>query len=194
MCKGLAVSAVCVVLLSSVAVPAWSSGISQLQGYSLGPAFNAVRQIADGAVSSNNVLTLAESQLATDDIRHTTAYQGTAGSLLQSAGAVSMSGDFGVTQFGDIDGVQMQVPSSGTQLQNLNANLDQDVYKIGGSGSALGLETFVGIQTQLTFTPYGATANVQGIGTTLYDAVGGGPTSSMTIGGGANIGVGQSSF
>jgi hypothetical protein len=164
----------------------------QMQGFSI-TGLNGAATSGDGSAANNNAITLLNSQLATDNVTHETSYQGTAGSLLQSAATVGSGGLYNVAQAGDIAGLQAQLPSLGVHTQDLTADLAQDVYKVGtGTGTALGLQTFVGIQTQLSFNPYGGSANIQGIGTTLYNAAGGGPGASMSIGGGANIGVGQS--
>ena len=156
---------------------------------------NYVGVIGDGVAANINTATAAVDQLVTGP-SHTTGYQGMVGSLIQGAGAVGMSGIFEVCQYGAAAGAQAQsqipgIPNSGAQVQDLDASLSQDVTKIGGQGSALGLQTFVGVQTQLQFNPWGGSANVQGIGVSLYDAVGGGPGGLTAVGGGANIAAGQ---
>ena len=175
------------VLMSSVAL----GDDAQLQGFSL-EGLNGAGIAGTGSAANNNVVALNNSQLNTNNVSHDTTYQGMAGALLQSAGTVGMGGVFNVGQVGDVGGAQLQAPSLGIHTQDLNANLVQDVLKVGtGMGTALGLQTFVGIQTQLSFNPWGGSANIQGVGTTVYNAAGGGPAASMEIGGGANIGVGQ---
>jgi hypothetical protein len=80
----------------------------------------------------------------------------------------------------------------GTQIQDLNANLDQGI--IGdGLGSALALQNFVGFQTQLTFTMFGASVNTQGVGVSLMDAALGDGTGAINsvVHAGANFGIGQ---
>jgi hypothetical protein len=162
----------------------------QTQGFNM-TGLNGAALSGDGAASNNNALTLLNSQLNTNNVSHDTTYQGAAGSLIQSAGAVGMGGLFNVGQAGNAMGGQVQLPSLGTSIQDLSADLYQDVFKVGGTGTALGLQTFVGIQTQLSFNPYGGSANIQSIGTTLYNAASGGPNSGVEIGGGSTIGVGQ---
>ncbi|NLZ07263.1 MAG: hypothetical protein GXY19_19010 [Phycisphaerae bacterium] len=187
MFKGFAVS---LTLLLFVATAGTSAALFQTQGGILGGT-NGVTVVGDGAAGNINALTMDLSQLGTDALTHTTAFQGTTGALLQSAGAVGMVGLFDVDQCGVALAGQTQIPAVGYQNQDLNALLNQDVTKVGGQGSALGLQTFLGVQTQLTFTPWGGSANVQGIGVSLYDAVGGGPGGSTQVAGGANFSAGQ---
>jgi len=189
MSRGFVVSAAVLLLLSSAAVAQ-----IQMQGFGLGQT-NNVGLMGEGAVANINTTTAAVEQLATGPC-HTTGYQSTVGSLIQGAGAVGMCGIFGVSQGGGALGYQMQgqipgIPGADMQIQDLGACLDQDVTKIGGQGSALGLQTFVGVQTQLQFNPWGGSANVQGIGVSLYDAVGGGPGGLTAVGGTANLSAGQ---
>lgn len=179
------------ILAVAILLPSVAFGTDvQLQGFNL-TGLNGASLSGDGSSANSNALLMNNSQLGTNNVSHDTSFQGTAGSLIQSAGAVGMGGLFTVGQAGDGAGLQLQVPSLGVNTQDLDANLYQNVLKVGGEGSALGLQTFVGIQTQLNFNPYGGSASIQGIGTTLYDAAAGGPTSGMNISGGSNIGVGQ---
>ncbi len=165
----------------------------QVQGFGM-TGLNGASLAGDGSAANSNALMSTNSQLATNGVTHNTVFQGVAGSLIQSAGAMGMGGLFTVGQAGNAGGLQTQVPSLGIHAQDLDADLYQDVLKVGGEGMALGLQTFVGIQTQLSFNPFGGSANIQGIGTTLYDAAGGGPGSGMSIGGGTTIGAGQNAL
>lgn len=187
MFKGFAVS---VALLLFVVTAATSAGLFQDQGGML-IGDNGVAVLGDGAAGNISATTMDISQFGVDGLTHTTAYQGTTGALLQSAGAVGMVGLFNVDQHGIAVADQTQIPTIGLQKQDLNSYLVQDVTKIGGQGSALGLQTFLGVQTQLTFTPWGGSANVQGVAVSLYDAVGGGPGGGMQVAGGANFSAGQ---
>ena len=187
MFKGFAVT---VALLLVVTTAASAIGLFQDQGGVL-IGTNGASLMGDGAAGNISALTMDLSQLGVDKTTHTTAYQDTKGALLQSAGAVGMGGLFNVDQCGIAGADQTQIPMIGLQDQNLGAALDQDVTKIGGQGSALGLQTFLGVQTQLTFTPWGGSANVQGVGVSLYDAVGGGPGGGTQVAGGANFSAGQ---
>jgi hypothetical protein len=189
MFKGFAVSAAVLLLLSSAAMAQ-----PQAQVLSMAEG-NHVGVYGDGAAANINATTAAVDQLVTGPCK-TTGYQSTVGSLVQGAGAVGMCGIFDVAQVGGALGFQSQgqipgIPGTEIQKQDLVAGMDQSVTKIGGQGSALGLQTFVGVQTQLLFNPWGGSANVQGIGVSLYDAVGGGPGGLTAVGGGANVSAGQ---
>jgi hypothetical protein len=187
MFKGFAVS---VALLLSVATVVSAVGIHQSQGFGQ-HAENGASLVGDGAAGNIGTFIVDLTQFGVDNVSHTTAYQNTAGALMQSAGVAGMGGVFNVDQDALMGGNQTQTPSLNLQDQNLGAVLGQDVTKIGGQGSALGLQTFLGVQTQLTFTPWGGSANVQGIGVSLYDAVGGGPGGGTQVTGGANFSAGQ---
>lgn len=194
MVKGFAVSAMLVLLLSSASLGA----IVQGQGFAVGNLNGVYSAGSEGGAANTNALTVAQDQMATDGAGHVTAFQGEAGSLVQSAGAMALTGMLGVEQTALGAGAQGQLLinpllSLGTQTQDLTANLVQNIVG-DGLGSALGLQNFVGFQTQLTFTMWGATANTQAVGVGLFDAFGGdgnGPAQAV-ISGGANFGIGQS--
>jgi opacity protein-like surface antigen len=193
MVKGLAVSALLVLLLSSASFAL----ITQNQGFLLGNTNGVLAVGPDSGAANTNALTIVQDQLATDRSGHVTSFQGEAGSLVQSAGAQAICGVLGIEQAGQGIAGQFQLhpggcTSLGFQDQDLTAGLEQHV--IGdGFGSALALQNFVGFQTQLTFTMFGASANTQGVGVTLADAFGGsgsGPAMNI-IHAGANFGIGQ---
>jgi len=151
----------------------------------------------DSGAANTNAVTVAQDQLATDACGHITAFQGEAGSLVQSAGASVICGVLGIAQDGAGLAGQMQnhpggYASLGNQDQFLTGAFTQDVVG-DGMGSALALQNFVGFQTQLTFTMFGASVNTQGLGVALYDAFGGGGQGPATtiVSGGANFGIGQ---
>jgi hypothetical protein len=193
MFKGFAVSALFVLLLSSASLAA----IDQGQGFVVGNNNCVLAVGPDSGAANTNALTVAQDQLATDRCGHITAFQGEAGSLVQSAGAMAICGVLGVEQVGAGLASQGQTQpggcvSLGTQDQYLNAGLDQGVVG-DGLGSALALQNFVGFQTQLTFTMFGASVNTQSLGVAVFDAFGGpgcGPAATI-IHGGAEFGVGQ---
>jgi len=188
MYKRFAVTAALLLLLSSIAS---ATPAIQKQNFTLDPT-NGIAVLGDGAAGNISVTTAAMDQLVTDVCCHSTGYQGAVGSLMQAAGAVGMCSLLDVYQIGSAESRQEQIPGTDYQAQTLGADLWQDVNKAPmGSGSALGLQTFVGVQTQLSFNPWGGSANVQGIGVSLYDAVGGGPGGQTNVGGGASIGAGQ---
>jgi len=101
----------------------------------------------------------------------------------------------GANQSGVATGVQAQVHpggiSIGTQDQDIDALLVQDIVGE-GLGMALALQNFVGIQTQVTFSIFGASANFQSLGVVQYDALGGPNPVNNVVSGGASIGAGQS--
>jgi hypothetical protein len=190
MLKGFSVAALVVALVASTAVALPSLNF---QAFDM-DLQNAVLQAGDGSASNTNLGVLLDAQGSTDDIRHTTAFQGFNGAITQTAGAVGMGSVAGVLQSGELSGMQIQNPTTGQQTQTVGSDLDQSVFKAGGTGSVLGIQSAVGIGTQLIFTPYGATANVQAIGDVLYDGIGGGPSGAVTINGGATVGAGQTSI
>jgi hypothetical protein len=193
MVKGFAVSALVVLLLSSASTAA----INQDQGFLVGNLNGVLAVGPDSGAANTNALTVAQDQLATDRCGHVTAFQGEAGSLVQSAAAMAVCGMLGVEQTGWGGGAQGQTQNGsccdlGNQLQNLDAGLDQNIVG-DGLGSALALQNFVGFQTQLTFTMFGASVNTQGVGVSLLDAAlggGNGPVDSV-VHAGANFGIGQ---
>jgi len=192
MFKGLAVAAL-VLLLSSASMAL----INQDQAFAVGNANSVFAAGPDSGAANTNALTVAQNQLATDGGGHITTFQGEAGSLVQSAGASVISGILGIEQIGAGGGGQVQlhpggVASLGFQDQFLNAGMNQSVVG-NGLGSALALQNFVGFQTQLTFTMFGASVNTQSLGVALFDAFGGngnGPAAAI-VSGGANFGIGQ---
>jgi hypothetical protein len=193
MVKGFAVSALVVLLLSSASIAA----INQDQGFLVANFNGVLANGPDSGASNTNALTVAQDQLATDMAGHVTAFQGGAGSLVQSAGAMAICGTLGVEQSGWGLGGQDQFQNGscgdlGDQDQNLTAGLNQNI--IGdGLGSALALQNFVGFQTQLTFTMFGASVNTQGVGVSLMDAALGDGTGAINsvVSAGANFGIGQ---
>jgi hypothetical protein len=193
MVKGFAVSALVLLLLSSASIAA----IDQGQAFLVGNLNGVLAVGPDSGAANTNALTVAQDQLATDRCGHVTAFQGEAGSLVQSAGAMAICGILGVDQSGwGIAGQDQSQNGSccdlGNQVQNLDAGLDQNIVG-DGLGSALALQNFVGFQTQLTFTMFGASVNTQGVGVSLFDAAlggGDGPVNSV-VHAGANFGIGQ---
>jgi len=186
MLKGFAVTAALVFLLflSSGAMATY-----QLQGFGLGQT-NYVGVVGDGATANVNTTAAAVDQLVTGPGR-TVGYQSTVGSLTQAAGAVGLGALLGVQQVGDALGGQLQVLGTDVQSQDLGADLAQNITQLGGSGSALGLQTFVGFQVQLSFNRWGGSANVQGVGVSLYDALGSTGNGATTVGGSADLSAGQ---
>ncbi len=88
-----------------------------------------------------------------------------------------MGGMLVVEQNGEAVGAQLQQhaggPASlGAQNQLTNIGLAQDVTKLGGLGLAVGLQSFVGAQVQITATPYGINVNIQPVMVSVYQAAG----------------------
>lgn len=192
MFKGLAVSAVFVFLLSS----ATGAALLNDQAFLILEGNTAFAPLGDGGAGSTNTAVVDQSQMANSVVDHVTVFQGETAALTQGAGAVGSVAPFGVTQQGFGYGEQYQFhPGGGTnpvmQSQLLNADLTQNLIDGGGLGSAVGIQSLVGIQTQLAFTLWGATANIQGVGVTVFDGMAGGPGGGTMIGGGTTIGVNQ---
>jgi hypothetical protein len=193
MVKGFAVSALLVLVLSSAS----GASILQDQGYLLGNTNGVLAIGPDSGASNTNALTVAQDQLSTDAAGHITAFQGEAGSLVQSAGAMAIAGVLGVEQSGWGLAAQDQfqngsVGDLGNQDQDLTAGLQQGIVG-DGLGSAVALQSFTGFQTQLTFTMFGASVNTQSVGVSLMDAAlgdGSGPINSV-VHAGAEFGIGQ---
>ncbi len=136
MLKGLAVSAVLLLLLSSASL----AQVVQLQGFGMGQ-MNGAMVVGEGAAASINASNVAVDQLATDVGVHSAGYQSTVGSIIQGAGAAGMGGLFLVDQTTGAAGVQTQLPGTDIQDQILLADLDQNVVKLGGQGLAMGLNS-----------------------------------------------------
>lgn len=189
MVRGFAVSAVVTLLLSSSAVAV----VNQEQGFLLDNQ-NHIAIAGGGSALNTNGLLVSQSQLARDPVHHVTTYQGGAAALNQSAGAFPVVGVLGANQSGLAAGAQLQSQPNGwtlgTQIQDLDALLMQDIFGE-GSGLALALQNFVGIQTQVTFTMYGASANFQTVGVGQWDVLGGSGPVNTVISGGMDIGVDQ---
>jgi opacity protein-like surface antigen len=192
MVRGFAVAAVLVLLLSSASIAA----VDQTQGFAVGNGNSVFAIGPESAATNTNAMTVAQDQLATDRGSHVTAFQGEAGSLVQSAGASAIAGTIGVLQGGLGYGVQAQLQDGssgnlGAQIQDMDANLSQAIVG-DGLGSALGLQNFVGFQTQMVFTIFGASANTQAVGVSLIDAMGrSAPGAGTFITAATNIGLGQ---
>jgi hypothetical protein len=184
MLKGFAVTGVLVLLLSCAA----SAQLLNYQDFVMEPFNSAYTLGGDGGAASTNSMVTEGSQLADDKCAHVTLYQGEAAAVVQGAGAVGSCGVLGVNQYpeaqgpdlynsGPPKGMQTQLHTGGCAgdfiqpPQQLYFGLGQDVTNLGGVGSALGIQQAVGIQTQLAFNLWGGTANVQGLGVTLFDGI-----------------------
>jgi len=189
--KGFTVSMFFVFLLSSGAFA------TILQGQNFG--INAGNSLllngpGNSAASSINVAPVVNTQTASEPWG-TTASQTEFGALVQSASAGGMSGQYSVGQGAGAIGGQLQfVPTYtnfGTQVQDLDAGLGQEVLKVGGVGAALGMQCFVGGQIQFIITPFGMSANAQYVGVAQADAALGSPDFNTVVSGGIDVGAGQ---
>jgi hypothetical protein len=190
--KLFAVSIVFVLLLPS---GTFADGVGQAQGYLIDAGNGAsVGGAGYGAVMNTNIATVINKQESSNAFGHLKAVQIGFGSLAQGASAVGIGGLFGAEQDAFVVGEQRQFGNDFYNLvlqqQNLDANLQQDVFKAGnGIGSALAIQSFIGGQAQFMLTPFGASANIQVVGVGLFDSVSGGPANSSVISGGLGVGT-----
>jgi hypothetical protein len=184
---------VCIAIVCVLSSGAFAA-IGQAEGFLIG-AGNGLTLLTDGAAGNVNIVIVDNSQEASSPSGRITARQSETGSLVQGASAVGTGGIFEAAQGGGAIGEQWQfVPdfgSLGVQGQDLDAGLGQEVVKMGGVGSVLAVQAFVGCQVQFIVTPFGISANVQYVGVALFDGLGGGPDSTTGVSAGANIGAGQ---
>jgi len=182
-----AVSMVLVFLLSS-----WSfADVGQIQTFIIGGDNSLGLIEGAGAAANANLMTVELNQLTTDDGSGVTALQFQVGAVIQGANAAGGYGLLGAVQDGQAVGAQVQTIPPGEQLQYLNAELPQLVFKIGGIGAALGVQSFTGVQVQHILTPFGISANVQYMGVAAIDGIGGGPNNNSILSKGINISGGQ---
>lgn len=188
-------SIVLVSLLSSTVFAA----IGQSEGYLIG-AGNSVFLLTDGlgATTNTNTVEVGNNQESHNGSGTVTALQGQSASLIQGASAIGSGGLFQATQLGTALGLQAQLAGTtagiGVQEQNLTAGLGQDLVRVGGIGSVLAIQSFLGFQVQFIISQSGMSANVQYAGVTQYGGTGGGPDSGGAVSGSANLGVGQGSI
>jgi hypothetical protein len=97
------------------------------------------------------------------------------GSLFQGGTAAGFLGVYGYDQAGLAAGDQWQGSPSylilGSQGQSIGTAFDQDIFTVGGLGSATAIQNFTGNQNQFIATPYGVSANVQVLGIGELDGV-----------------------
>lgn len=184
---------VCIAIVCVLSSEAFAA-IGQAEGFLVG-AGNGVTLLTDGAAENVNIVIVENSQDASSPAGQVTARQSETGSLVQATSAVGMGGIFEAAQGAGAIGEQWQfVPdfgSLGVQGQDLDAGLGQEVVKVGGVGNVLAVQAFIGCQVQYIVTPFGISANVQYVGVSLFDGLGGGPDSTTAVAAGANIGAGQ---
>lgn len=184
---------VCIAIVCALSSGAFAD-LGQAEGFLIG-AGNGVTLLTDGAADNVNIVIVDNSQDASSPTGRVTAMQSETGSLVQGTSAVGTSGIFETVQGAGAVGEQWQFAPNfgglGAQGQDLDANLGQEVLKLGGVGNVLAVQAFIGCQVQFIITPFGISANVQYVGVGLFDGLGGGPDSTTGVSAGANIGAGQ---
>lgn len=170
--KGFAVSIAIVLLLISGTVTA----IEQEQGFNITTTnAGALTGSGVGAVASINFVPLANIQQTVDDSGNIQYVQIGVSSLFQGASSSGMLGVYGFEQGALAVGNQWQGSPSylilGFQDQDLGTAFTQNVFTIGGLGSAAAIQHFAGNQNQIIATPYGISAHVQILGIGLLDGV-----------------------
>lgn len=150
----------------------------QYQDYGIG-GFNGVILAAGpvGAAQNTNVALVGQNQQSNNPYSTVKGMQSQNAMLVQGAYAVGLDGAFGVGQTANVLGGQLQAADGGNTMQDqfLNAAFAQDVARNGGIGAAVGIQSFVGLDAQLMVSLHGASANVNCLGLSQVDTVGGGP-------------------
>lgn len=171
--KGFAVSVAFVLLLSSGTFGA----VDQSQQFDVGAAnIGSLTGAGAGAMANFNVIPIANVQSTSvgDGLQYV---QIGVGSLFQGATAGGLLGLYGFEQGAQAVGTQFQsspnVYTLGNQGQDIGTVLTQNVVGLGGLGSAVALQNFVGGQTQLATAPYGISVNAQVLGIGVLDGLGG---------------------
>lgn len=170
--KGFAVSIAIVLLLVSGTFAA----VEQEQGFNITTSnAGTLTGSGVGAVSGINFVPLTNIQESVDDSGNIQYVQIGVSSLYQGASSSGMLGVYGFNQGALAVGNQWQGSPSylilGLQNQDLGTAFTQDVFSIGGLGSAAAFQNFVGNQNQFIATPYGVSAHVQILGIGLLDGV-----------------------
>jgi len=149
----------------------------QSQGYGIGGDNGVVLAGGSGAAQNTNVAVVGQNQQSNNPYSPVKLMQSENAMLVQSANAVGLDGAFGVGQVANVLGGQLQAASGRQTMQDqfLNGNFDQAVAGNGGIGAAVGIQSFVGLDAQLIVSLYGASANVNCLGLSQVDTVGGGP-------------------
>lgn len=170
--KGAAVSIVIVFILAS---GTFAANVQE-QGFNITTSnTGALTGSGIGSISSINFVPLTNIQQTVDDSGNIQYVQVGVSSLYQGASSSGMLGVYGFNQGALAVGNQWQESPDyfilGLQDQDLGTAFTQDVFTIGGLGSAAAIQHFVGNQNQFIVTPYGVSANVQILGIGLLDGV-----------------------
>lgn len=148
-----------------------------LQEYQIGGYNGAGIAGGPGGATSTNLEVVKQLSTTSDNYGLTRMVQAQVGALAQLAAVGGMDGLFAVDQTGQAQGAQGQLHTGGpinlgVQNQLTNVGLENAVTKLGGLGAAIGAQTFVGVQVQITATPYGVNINAQPVNVAVFDAVG----------------------
>jgi len=130
-----------------------------------------------GALASTNMVPVVNVQQSSDGGDNIQLIQTTVGALFQGGSASGLCGLYGFDQGASAGGSQMQGTVDyfklGLQDQDIGALLVQDVFNVGGMGSAMALQNFTGGQNQIISTPYGVNANIQCLSIGVLDGISG---------------------
>lgn len=184
MYKGFAVSIVFIFLLSSGAF----ADIGQAQLFDIDTTnVGLLTGPATGGAASVKLLPIANSQEAKYGSGNFRTVQVGIGSLFQGATTSGLAGIYGFDQGASAEGNQWQTLTGfldlGSQGQDLDADLWQDVFGIGRLGTAAALQSFVGRGLQVAKTPIGVKVDVLYVGVGQFDSVGAGSNNSVASGG-----------
>jgi hypothetical protein len=191
MYKPLSVTIVMVLLLSS----AGFAMISQSESYVI-PGTNFVyRQGPEALATGGNTATISQGQNGNNGMG-TAAGQAETGTLSQNATAGGQGGESFVIQNGVGSAGQEQmayrpyviavyppVPAGQvqTQEQATDAHLDETAVKNSGTGTAAGVQAFLGSQNQAIASPQGQTGEAQAVGAIQHGAASGTFCSDGTV-------------
>lgn len=188
--KKFLISVLVILLLSSGAF----AGIGQVQGFSIG-AVNMVKRVGGpGSAESLNIAIVGHKQKAGSFCCGSVAMQKEVGILGQYASVDGRGGKSFVLQGATVQGLQGQlVVGRGpkAQGQSLNMSLGQLTVKNGGVGGAIGVQGFVGYQTQRIDTPRTKSTQSQFVGAVQYSNISGSPSSNIVVGSILDINMGQ---
>jgi hypothetical protein len=162
------------------------SSIGHAQGFGI-DAMNVVKRAGCvGSAEGSNTVLVGHAQEAYNTASGTSALQEETAILTQSGTAKGIGGKTVVVQNANVEGAQEQLigPAIGcntsgltSQAQSLGVNLDMLTKNVGGFGTAVGSQGFVGAQSQIEITPNGMSAASQFVGAAQFSAVSGGAAS-----------------
>jgi len=131
---------------------------------------------AAGALASTNMVPVVNVQQSSDGGDNIQLIQTTVGALFQGGAASGLCGLYGFDQGAYAGGSQTQGTTGyfniGSQDQGFDTLLMQDVFNVGGLGSATAIQNFTGGENQIISTPYGVSANIQCLSIGMLDGSG----------------------